>query len=70
MLSAHTPGPWIVDDSTQQGDAALMVLNYNDRQRETHLANARLIAAAPALLRRWSISQGRIYARMMRRISC
>ena len=58
-MSQHTPGPWTVEDMTQQGDAALTVrssnglvadLVYTDRRAVETRANARLIAQAPAML--------------------
>lgn len=60
-MSGHTPGPWVFSTEPQPngcpivGAGALMVcmlahtVSQND-QRETALANARLIAAAPRLL--------------------
>ncbi len=60
-MSAHTPGPWIVDGNVIRGDeqrngsvSVACVLDvaypYGRRAGESAQANARLIAAAPDLL--------------------
>jgi hypothetical protein len=69
MSAAHTPGPWAFYTEPQPngcpivGTRGLMVamlahsINYDD-QRETALANARLIAAAPRLLAALQMAKG------------
>ena len=47
-FEGHTPGPWFID-MTQPGKA--VVYGPNGSCKEEHQANARLIAAAPDLLR-------------------
>lgn len=55
-MTEHTPGPWKCDSSrvhtsieTNEGLHIAMV-SYGNVTMEKHLANARLIAAAPELL--------------------
>ncbi len=52
-MSEHTPGPWVVDfDLIQdkEGYDIASTFPYGDPYDEIQEANARLIAAAPALL--------------------
>lgn len=54
-MSAHTPGPWVVDPYTgiakeiRINDGEIL-LDYDDVDHAAQEANARLIAAAPDLL--------------------
>ena len=61
-MSKHTPGPWIIDGngiktSISAGSKHIAMVNYwhvggaDDVIGEEHEANARLIAAAPDLLK-------------------
>ena len=51
----HTPGPWDIDSSRvhtsiEADGLHVAMVSYGNVTMETHLANARLIAAAPELL--------------------
>ncbi len=51
----HTPGPWEIDSSRvhtsiEADGLHVAMVSYGNVTMETHLANARLIAAAPELL--------------------
>ena len=54
-MTAHTPGPWVVKDSTQVTSDGRHIADCAGRETTTAIgledsANARLIAAAPDLL--------------------
>ena len=65
---AHTPAPWVIDDTRvhtaiNAGDKHVAMVNYfispvvEERiSEEEHLANARLIEAAPDLLKMCAIA--------------
>lgn len=54
VTNLHTPGPWEVkfeSDPRKDGHGLYHIWNVDDRNYEDQKANARLIAAAPELLR-------------------
>jgi hypothetical protein len=72
MSGSHTPGPWdIALDTVRDGDitvfaedrAVAMMKTYEDVPRDTTLAEARLIAAAPELLAacKMALEQGDLF---------
>jgi hypothetical protein len=52
-MPKHTPGPWSLNGSDIEGDDGMTVVTITEHRKLTprQAANARLIAAAPQMLR-------------------
>ena len=50
MKPKHTPGPWTQHGLEIHGEIFICDVNENPKDREEHIANAHLIAAAPEML--------------------